>query len=159
MIIWQKPLKLDKLRQKLEHWLPEIVRSVEIDTQIDAPVKPIKQSTSLGPVDQDHLNELEESVGSAFIKMVEAYLEDFAIVDHLARGTRLTKKMQNKFSISHIASKAVVKNFGANELAAIAKELEEMGRNKQIEEASTQLLVLFDEADRVIDFSKSCCRC
>ncbi len=146
-----KPLKLDKLRQKLEHWLPGVVDSVSVDTEIETVQQPVEQKSSIGPVDQMHLDELEESVGSAFGKMVEAYVEDLPML-----VTSLEDAIDKKDAgqIQHFAHsiKGSSKNFGANELAAVAKELEDMGRERNIDDANTQLLVLFDEADRAIEY-------
>ena len=148
-----KPLKLDKLRQKLEHWLPDVVSEVGIDTEVEVETTSVEPSKNLGPVDQSHLDELQESVGSAFVKMVEAYVEDLPLLI-----TSLEDAINNKDAgqIQHFAHsiKGSSKNFGANELAAVAKDLEDMGRSEQVEDASTQLLVLFDEVDRVLDFLK-----
>ena len=148
-----KPLKLDKLRQKLEHWLPDASQTIAIDTAIEAVDPPVEQRTSIGPIDQAHLGELKESVGSAFVRMVEAYVEDLP-----GLITSLEDAINNKDAeqVQHYAHsiKGSSKNFGANELALVAKELEDLGRDKQVEDANTQLLVLFDEADRVLEYLK-----
>lgn len=145
-----KPLKLDKLRQKLEHWLPDASQSIAIDTAIEEAAPVVKQHTSVGPIDQAHLDELKGSVGSAFVRMVEAYVEDLP-----GLITSLEDAINNKDAeqVQHYAHsiKGSSKNFGANELASVAKELEDLGRDKQVEDANTQLLVLFDEADRVLE--------
>ena len=148
-----KPLKLDKLRQKLEHWLPDATNSMAVDTAIEKAETSTNAQVLSGPIDQAHLDELEESVGPAFIKMVEAYVEDLP-----AQITALEEAINHKNAeqVQHYAHsiKGSSKNFGANELASIAKELEDLGRNDHVEDANTQLLVLFDEADRVLDFFK-----
>ena len=153
-----KPLNLDKLRQKLEHWLPGASETIAIDTAIEEAVAtpetvPEKVQISPGPVNQAHLDELEESVGSAFIKMVEAYVEDLPIQIASLEDAINHKNAEQVQHYAH-SIKGSSKNFGANELASIAKELEDMGRNKQVDDANTQLLVLFDEADRVLEYFK-----
>ena len=150
-----KPLKLERIRIKLEEWLPDLVQVVAMDTAIEQALAPAEVETTLiqtiGPIDVEHLDELESSVGSAFTRMVEVYVEDLpGQISSLEQAINDRDAEQIKQCAHSI--KGSSKNFGANELAAVAKELEDMGREGEIDEAHTRMLMLFDEVDRVIEY-------
>jgi len=145
-----KPLKLDRLRAKLQKWLPDASSIIASDTVDGIPV--INQSQSnTGPIDEERINELKESVSGAFDKMVEAYVEDLPV---LATSLEDAINAKDGPQVQHYAHsiKGSSKNFGAVELADVAKEIESMARENQIQDLHTQLISIFEEVDRVIEY-------
>ena len=145
-----KPLKLERIREKLIQWMPEAATTTDDAATIDG-IPVIKEvPVGNGPIDNERIQELRESVSTAFDKMVEAYVEDLPI---LAESLEEAINSKDYDQIQHFAHsiKGSSKNFGAVELAEVSRELEEMAKEKQLEDANTQLIALFEEVDRVIE--------
>ncbi|MFK7795696.1 MAG: EAL domain-containing protein [Gammaproteobacteria bacterium] len=149
-----KPLKLDRIRAKLEKWLPDNVLSEHEQTVDRIPLVELElqeQQRYTGPIDEERIEELRDSVATAFDQMVNAYVEDLpGLVTSLeeAVNTKDAKQVQH---YAH-SIKGSSKNFGAVELADVAKEIEDMGRDDQLQDVNTHLIALFEEVDRVIEY-------
>ncbi len=145
-----KPLKLERLRASLKKWLPDDSSVILSETVDGIPV--INQTpSSTGPIDEERIEELKESVAGAFDKMVEAYIED---LPSLATSLEDAINAKDCDQIQHYAHsiKGSSKNFGAIELADVAKDIEDMAKQKQIHDLQTHLLAVFEEVDRVIEY-------
>lgn len=146
-----KPLKLEKIRAKLLEWLPAMGVSEGAGETLDGAPAVAPASGAPGPIDEERINELRNSVSGAFNKMVIAYIEDLPL--HISSLEEAINAKDSE-KIRHFAHsiKGSSKNFGATELADIAKEIEDMGRDHRFENADTQLIALFEQVDRVIEY-------
>ena len=145
-----KPLKLDRISAKLKKWMPDSV--LEVNSEMVDGIPLIEHSpVATGPIDEARIEELKESVATAFDKIVEAYVEDLPLL-----VTSLEDAINNKDyeQVQHFAHsiKGSSKNFGAVELSNVSKEIEDMSRENQLDDVNTQLISLFEEVDRVIDY-------
>lgn len=131
-----KPFKLNALREKLQLWLGRetSLSTMTVDNQ--------------QVLDGHMLRQLREEIGNAFVKMVTFFLEDapgqmeaitqaIAVADASALG-----------ELAH-SLKGAGRNLGANQFAAIAKKMEDLGRHGSIQGAEELLLELSDEYQRV----------
>ncbi|MEM8843908.1 MAG: EAL domain-containing protein [Pseudomonadota bacterium] len=158
-----KPIKLQGLKDMLLKWLPQINELIyehnnpETITQEELEALPEHHSlnehelNSSGPIDQERIIELRESVSSAFHQMVEAYLEDLP-----GLASSLEEAVNNKDfeQMQHFAHsiKGSSKNFGAVELAEVAKELEDMAKGNNLHDAHTLVIAIFEEIERVTEY-------
>ena len=145
-----KPLKLDTLVAKLERWL-DLPSEQEIDssvtkTMIGTEVQFATHKNSA--IDHAVLSELRDNIGDGFSDMVEVYIEDMGI---LLRSLEKSVLEQNSSTLTHYAHsiKGSSANFGADRLAHIAKQLEDMGRKNTTKGARDLVQILFIEADIV----------
>ncbi len=145
-----KPLKLDKLRVKIEKWLPTLPAELNEQTVDGISVLDVVEP-STGSIDKARIDELRDSVAGAFDKMVEAYIED---LPGLLNSLEEAVNSKDAKLVQHYAHsiKGSSKNFGAVELANVAKEIEDMGRDEQLLDVNTHLISLFEEVDRVIGY-------
>ena len=135
-----KPFKLNALKEKLQLWLgretnqPAMTVSSAVDNQ--------------QVLDGKMLRQLREEIGIAFVKMVTFFLEDApgqleAIIQAIA--------VEDAPALAELAHslKGAGRNLGANQFAAIAKKLEELGRKGSIQGAEELSLALSGEYERV----------
>ena len=147
-----KPLKLDRIRAKLEKWVSDTVLRENEQTVDGIPVVDMQErQQNTGPIDEERIEELRESVATAFDQMVEAYIEDLPGLATSLEEAVNTKDAQQVQHYAH-SIKGSSKNFGAVELADVAKEIEDMGKNDQLQDVNTHLIALFEEVDRVIEY-------
>ena len=146
-----KPLKLDRIRSKLEKWLPAVEKYEDEQTVDGIPVVNVAQHGVSGPIDEERIEELRDSVAGAFNKMVEAYVED---LPKLVTSLEDAVNSKDAEQVQHYAHsiKGSSKNFGAVELANVSKEIEDMGKANELQDVNTQLIALFEEVDRVIEY-------
>jgi diguanylate cyclase (GGDEF)-like protein len=145
-----KPLKLDRIRATLEKWMPGAGLSENEQTIDGIPVVDLNQHNT-GPMDEARIEELRDSVATAFDQMVQAYVED---LPGLATSLEDAVNAKDAHQVQHYAHsiKGSSKNFGAVGLADVAKEIEDMGRDHQLQDVNTHLIALFEEVDRVIEY-------
>ena len=143
-----KPLKIKNIRSKLENWLPDLVSEVlELSDQPqmdNIPTRSLVSSLSI-----KRINELKESVGSAFNNMLNAFTEDLPIlVDEIS----LAIDSNNQEAIKHYAHsiKGSSKNFGADELANIARDIEDTCKAGRLNNIDHLLVRLEQEMANVI---------
>ena len=143
-----KPLKIKNIKSKLEIWLPELVSEVlKLPTQQSAPYNP--SALHLGALNVKRINELKDSVGRAFENVLSAFREDLAkLVDDIA----VAIDAQNKKAIQYCAHtiKGSSKNFGAQELAKIAGEIERACKTEQLDKIDLLLKRLKHEMENVM---------
>ena len=142
-----KPLRIATLRERLVSWLAGSgvdgqPRDIDV-VQTDAPA-------GQGSLDPGVLAELRETLGSAYAKMVGFYLEDTpghiqAIEAAVGEGDA-----DRLHAIAH-SIKGSSRNLGAERLADICKQLEDIGRSGVVSGADSILVSLKREYDQVKD--------
>jgi diguanylate cyclase (GGDEF)-like protein len=137
-----KPLRLGSLQDKLQCWLEpnSSGRGTPIGDQLG--IKKLEDHST--PLDAEVLKRLRASVGSAFFKMIDIFLEDApAYLDLLSKAIAEsdTKELRE---IAH-SIKGSAKNFGATRFSSIAKQLEDLGCLHSVEGAGDLLAALISE--------------
>jgi diguanylate cyclase (GGDEF)-like protein len=118
-----KPLKLGVLSQALKKWLKldKAAPAVVIKPSTHAVVQETRNMDE--SIDLDFLAELRETIGDAFVSMINVYLEDLPLyMDEL--GTAINEgKTGQSANVAHTI-KGSSFNVGANRLADLCKRLE-----------------------------------
>ncbi len=131
-----KPFKLNALKEKLQLWLGRETSqfAMTVDNQ--------------QVLDGQMLRQLREEIGNAFVKMVTFFLEDApGQLEAIAQAIAVA----NAAALAELAHslKGAGRNLGANQFAAIAKKLEELGRKGSVQGAEELSLALSSEYERV----------
>ena len=145
-----KPLKLDTLVAKLERFLgapPDEEIEDEIEKTLVAQIIEGENKDN-SAIDHAVIAELRENLADGFNDMVEVYIEDMAILLRSLEKSVIEKDANKLTHYAHTI-KGSSSNFGANRLAYIAKQLEDMGRNDSMDTARDLVQYLFTEADLV----------
>ncbi len=124
-----KPLKLGALREKLTAWIGgEAVANPHLGiAEVSERPYQLEPTSSDGPLDLDVYRELRESVGDAFGRMIEVFLEDAPRYIEAVEAALAADDAQALRNSAH-SLKGSARNFGATALAAAAYALEERGR-------------------------------
>ncbi len=144
-----KPLKLDILREKLQRWLTstELAPSASHGAATEPQQSP--EASGAEPLHYEAFAELRESIGEAFPKMIQVFLEDLpAYLNTLAKAVEECNAKALADAAHSIKGSA--RNFGADRLALIAKRLEDLGRNARTEGAEDLLKELQSESESVV---------
>lgn len=137
-----KPLKLGALREKLlsatmgrgQHRIGEFRADYE--------------GVGGGAITREVLSELRESVGESFGRMVECFLEDApAYLDGIEQA--IVKGDAEGLAASAHSLKGSARNFGADQLADVCRELEVFGQRGDTEGARARISALHKESERV----------
>ena len=143
-----KPLRLEALRTKLQGWLVGGKAGIEVTLETDdALTKP----AIAGPdetLDPAVFGDLRNSIGDAFFRMIEVFLEDSPGYLRAAETATAKADAQALGDAAHTI-KGSGKNLGANRLVAAAKQLEDLGRAGSTDGASDLLVALVTEYDLV----------
>ena len=144
-----KPLKFEVLWHKLQHWLNsdqgEIVASNPALASNTPPSSHLKISD---PLDRKVFSELRDNIGDAFARMIEAFLQDTPEYLESLKEAVASKDTAKLTDLAH-SIKGSSKNFGAVRLAAVSKELEEMGRSGSLDDVAERLARLENEYELV----------
>ena len=151
----KKPLKLEKLIEKLERWIDEVSNDeggagLETDTNLTMINHMVLSDTAeQTAIDADVVDTLRENVGDGFSDMVQVYIDDMEI---LLRSLEKSVVEQDASSLRHYAHsiKGSSSNFGASRLVHFAKKLEEIGKNDSVEGAHDLVQAIFPQAALVI---------
>lgn len=141
-----KPLKLKSLREKLLDCLPELTETAVAG----AHEKSIQESAiaSDGAIEKEVLTELRYSIGESINQVIQAFLEDLPV--HL---NSLEKSIgaNDPLLMAEFAHtiKGSSRNVGANGMAELCLQLEQLGRDGTTEGAMDILNKLGDEWERV----------
>ncbi|MEM7304368.1 MAG: EAL domain-containing protein [Pseudomonadota bacterium] len=154
-----KPIKLQKLKEMLIKWLPKseshsdplTTTQQELEALPEHSIQSREESSASGPIDEERIIELRESVSSAFGQMIEAYLEDLPELTSSLEQAVNDKDFEQVQHFAH-SIKGSSKNFGAVELADVAKELEDMAKAQNLNDADTLVIAVFEETERVIEY-------
>ena len=154
-----KPIKLQKLKEMLIKWLPETEGHADplstTQQELEALPEHNEEDTAefavSGPIDEERIVELRESVSSAFGQMIEAYLEDLPDLTSSLEEAVNNKDYEQTQHYAH-SIKGSSKNFGAVELAEVAKELEDLAKAQDLHDAHTLVIAIFEETERVIEY-------
>jgi diguanylate cyclase (GGDEF)-like protein len=140
-----KPLTLDALREKLQQWVGPSALLREVTAVADCAGT---AAGELQALDGEALSELRESVGESFAHMIEVFLEDTpACVEEIEQA--VADDDGSKLCATAHRIKGSVKNFGAERLAGIAKQLEDLARSGTMEGAAPLVSALLAEFERV----------
>ncbi len=144
-----KPLKLDLLRSKLQHWIGSKMVGVKtsLASEDNLTLKP-ESPYPHTPLDAEVLSELRASVGGAFSKMIEIFLEDTPLYLE-ALQTAIAKQETKMLKETAHSLKGSARNFGATYFAHLAKQLEDLGEAGASEKAIELLPALISEYRQV----------
>ncbi|AMK78076.1 diguanylate cyclase (GGDEF)-like protein [Methylomonas methanica] len=130
-----KPIKLKPLRDKLLSWF---------DGRPHAANVPLPPEHAIETLDNAVLRQLRDEIGQGFVKMVAYYLEDApAQIEQIGLALAADNHLQLR-ELAH-GLKGASRNLGAEKLAAIARQLEELAAQGQIENGQALLHQLRDE--------------
>ncbi len=152
----KKPLKIEKLIEKLSRWIEvepiENILGMESDT--DVQLSMINQATLIDTaehesIDRGAIETLRENVGEGFNDMVQVYIDDMEI---LLRSLEKSVQEKDPNSLRHYAHsiKGSSSNFGAARLVHIAKQIEAIGKDDSVEGAHELVQAIFPQAAFVI---------
>ncbi len=153
----KKPLKLDKLIEKIKCWVgaAQQEENIEVETETDTNLPIVCETNITNTVEQtaisiDAVETLRENVGEGFSDMAQAYIDDMEI---LLRSLEKSVEEKDPNSLRHYAHsiKGSSSNFGASRLVHLSKQLEEIGKNDSIEGARTLVQAVFIEAAIVVN--------
>jgi diguanylate cyclase (GGDEF)-like protein len=157
----RKPLKLEKLIERLERWIDPVKDDEEVGMDTDANLTIVDyiartQENEVGTntndtsaIDIAAVETLRENVGEGFNDMVQVYIDDMEI---LLRALEKSVQENDSSSLRHYAHsiKGSSSNFGAFKLVHLAKQLEAIGRNDSVEGAHDLVQAIFPQAALVI---------
>ena len=158
----KKPLKLDKLIEKLSRWV-EVVEATDLEGAESKKEVGFETDTNLTMINHEVLSDtaqqtaidakvveiLRENVGNGFNDMVQVYIDDMEI---LLRSLEKSVVDNDASSLRHYAHsiKGSSSNFGATRLVYFARKLEEIGKNDTVEGAHDLIQAIFPQAALVI---------
>ena len=128
-----KPLTLGSLTVRLQRWL------TDLDVAAAAPVagthaSEIEEPPLEGPIDQTVLVRLREALGGAIGQAIRPFLEDMpSYLDELSAAV-MAEERETLRRAAH-AIKGAAWNFGALELATMAKTIESLAEHDQVDAA------------------------
>ena len=143
-----KPLRLKVLQEKLQRWLaPRRLKAATSMACIDndAGTEMPARDQSLDP---EVFSELREHMGDAFSRMIEVFLEDMPVYLAALEQAVLEADAPKLRELAH-SVKGSSRNFGANRLSAVCKQLEELSHSGSINGAAELLAVLAIEYELV----------
>ncbi|NVM78268.1 diguanylate cyclase (GGDEF)-like protein [Duganella sp. SG902] len=155
-----KPITLVELRHKLEKWLPNGGQGA-ISGPAGAPAAtsltvtpPARRAAGPAPLDLDIFDKLREVLGDSLPHAVTPYLEDTPIcLDELAQAVR-NGDMETARNRAH-ALKGSSGNFGAEALAQLALQAEQLAAAGQPERILPLLAPLNDQYQAVAAFLRA----
>lgn len=149
-----KPLKLEKLIEKLERWVgpPPVVEEVGLDTDTNLTMinhSVLRDTEEINAIDREVVDVLRENVGNGFNDMVEVYIDDMEV---LLRSLEKSVLEDDPSSLRHYAHsiKGSSSNFGATRLVHLAKQLEAIGASDTVDGAHSLIQGIFPQAALVI---------
>jgi len=124
-----KPLTLQALRESL-------IRVFECDVHlIEAISRDSDHEHANGSFDRFELETLKESIDEVFFAMLEAFLEDTPVYLKTLGIAVEANDSQQIYELAHTI-KGSAMNFSAHEVVALSRQLEEMGRSGNLQEAA-----------------------
>ncbi|USE36322.1 response regulator [Endozoicomonas sp. SCSIO W0465] len=148
-----KPVKIDNLRERLEHWLIHdtqphkvIPEAAEKTPDIDSKLNQSKQHPL---IDQSIFNSLKELMEEEFPVLINSYLED---APKLMADIQSSSKDANREVLVRAAHtlKSSSNNLGATQLAMIAADVEREGQANKIGAASALISLLESTLDETM---------
>ncbi|MES2582722.1 MAG: EAL domain-containing protein [Pseudomonadota bacterium] len=132
-----KPLTLGNLTARLQRWLTDLDIAVPASAG-DAQGGEVLESSPDGPIDLAVLVRLREALGGAIGQAIRPFLEDMpSYLDELSAAV-LVEENETLRRVAH-AIKGAAWNFGALELATIAKTVESLVESDQVDAAGRLL--------------------
>ena len=150
----RKPLKLEKLVEKLKRWVDAVPADQDIGMDTDPNLAMTNHTEFIetdenSAIDLGFVETLRENVGDGFNDMVQVYIDDMEI---MLRSLEKSVKENDPSSLRHYAHsiKGSSSNFGASRVVYLAKKLEGIGRNDSVEGADDLVQAIFPQAAHVI---------
>nr|WP_295770987.1 EAL domain-containing protein [Rhodoferax sp.] len=127
-----KPLTLGNLTARLQRWLTDL--DIALPAQSADAQQADGEALSQGPIDQAVLVRLREALGGAIGQAIRPFLEDMpSYLDELSAAV-VVEETETLRRVAH-AIKGAAWNFGALELATVAKTIESLAENDQVDAA------------------------
>ncbi len=140
-----KPLRLEELQTLLATWFAE-----DSPAEGESSGSPITDGSGYAPVviERRTIQELRSSVGEVVDSMIKAFLEDTPVYLKSLKHSVATGDAKQLRELAHTV-KGSAANFGATEVVALSKELEEIGGSGSVDTASEKLAGLFAAFERL----------
>lgn len=128
-----KPLTLGNLTARLQRWLADMDIAVPVSVVLEH-AEAAQAPAPEGPIDPVVLARLREALGGAIGQAIRPFLEDMpAYLDELSAAV-VVEDAETLRRVAH-AIKGAAWNFGAVELAALAKSIESLAESDQVDAA------------------------
>ncbi|PCJ35373.1 MAG: diguanylate phosphodiesterase [Cellvibrionales bacterium] len=138
-----KPLRLDKLRNELIHWLSNADAEIPEDN-FTSPESSLPEEVEALAYNPQIMEDLFEGIGDIVIKMLEAFLEDSPIyIDSLKQALQRGNS-KNVRELAHTL-KGSASNFGADNFLETAKIIEHLAKNKQLHQCDIYIEALVND--------------
>lgn len=129
-----KPLTLDSLTARLQRWLTDVDIAAPAAVVADVQATETGEQSKETPIDQTVLVRLREALGGAIGQAIRPFLEDMpSYLDELSAAV-VVEERETLRRVAH-AIKGAAWNFGALELATLAKTIESLAENNQVDAA------------------------
>ena len=131
-----KPLTLGNLTDRLQRWLTEL--DITAPTSMALAQGDTALTHGSEPIDRADLLRLREALGGAIGQVIRPFLEDMpSYLNELAAAV-LVEDHETVRRVAH-AIKGAAWNFGAQELAALAKGIETLAERHEVDAAGRQV--------------------
>ncbi|OGB28833.1 MAG: hypothetical protein A3F78_07430 [Burkholderiales bacterium RIFCSPLOWO2_12_FULL_61_40] len=128
-----KPLTLDNLTARLQRWLADL-DAVALPSVDLVQTSATTMQSGADPIDQAVIARLREALGGAIGQAIRPFLEDMpSYLDELTAAVQVGE-CETLRRAAH-AIKGAAWNFGALELAALAKQMETLAEAQQVDQA------------------------
>jgi len=141
-----KPLKLATLRGKLEYWL-DTARGAEGSGVAESGPED-EADPDDRPIDATLFAEMQDQLGHAFDEIIESYVADLPLYIGALRAAEGDRNARRLSESAHTL-KGSSHNVGAQGIARLCRQLEELGRGDRWTEVARLLDTLDEEAERV----------
>ena len=147
-----KPVKIDNLRKRLEHWLihdtpPQEIADMDLRTVQEAEKKASQAEYPL--IDQSIFDSLKELMEEEFPVLINSYVEDAPKLMADIQSSSKDADLEVLVRAAHTL-KSSSNNLGATQLAMIAADIEREGQANKLSEASVLIPSLESALDETI---------
>ena len=149
-----KPVKIDNLRERLEHWLIHDTLPVEATPEATEKAQAINnkmnQSKQHPLIDESIFNSLKELMEEEFPVLINSYLEDAPKLMADIQSSSKDADLEVLVRAAHTL-KSSSNNLGATQLAMIAADIEKEGQANKLGEASALISSLESTLDETMN--------
>ena len=155
-----KPFKVEELHKKILYWAKKKTANEKkvagskntlinkLASEAESTRSRVTTTLATATLDREALNTLRESVGSAYIEMIEAYLEDQTLyLDSFDKGIRESDRELIKHSAHTLKSSS--RHFGAYQLGDLCQTIEKISMDQPLDVLSAQVAPLRSIAEAV----------
>jgi diguanylate cyclase (GGDEF)-like protein len=136
-----KPLTLETLAARLEHWLQCPLGQIPASEPASQPPLEV---VSLPPLDTSVLERLREILGDSLSEAIRPFLEDMPTYLHELETAIALGNSEALHQVTHVI-KGAASNLGAGALASVAREMEGHAERDELSEMSELLMRLRTE--------------